>query len=1103
MYRYFFLISAALFGFAATAGAQSGVGKALVFTGTTATSGADTYAWLAWHPTDPGILENRVLAVYIKTGNAASPAAFSRISVVAPAGDIRLISSLLPLSQKVGQDLPGLGTMLDDLLGDATAAASVTIPEKIFALLAGSLGDDEQTRRLYTLALQHPAIALAAGVAHADKIAATGALTYELREYDPTADRDLGVIGRVTLDPAAPFVLPAPGAPVEVPDLSPKGNLNASLRWATPNTLRDLAPLHHGYNLYRVLKSVAEPLGWHTTPPTAAALAAEGQAKRVNVFPILPQRMLTQAEAANAADTETIFVTDDKGRYQPGGTPFNDGARFYYFVAARDVLGRSGQPSAGTLVRMFDRLPPNPPRNTRVRSVATYNGTVHDQRFVVEWDSPVLPIGETISEWYVYRWRTPDEIPMKSRQLDPVVGKPERNLIAILPVGTRIYTDNGSTAPPAWAIVDEPAPDIADKGKTYYYTVRAADGSVAKNLSGNSAPAWGVLRDRIGPLPTSGDVIVSSFAATPTFVSLTQMPFAGLPSDQSHYLFTCESTLARGLDWAEFRYLTEGGPAVPLGHVRFAKNAAGNLVAALRKTIPDYAGYRPFQCRVGTNSGYVSLWVSGPEEQSAPQDGKFILEKWNVALTPSGGEGSTNGWRHETTNPVTGATTDVSGSFTAPADAKEFRIYRRVNDGSQTLVAQGETGNPPTVWQDTAQLASCATVEYFLQTLDANSNAGPLVRQGEPLTFIAGLPIPMLEPPTSLLPLTNPKMRVKWFCSTAGVERFEIWVARKSGKLPSNTNSGLSEDLAGHPNVDTSLSETAGLDFAVFQTGPARYLSAGGTPEFEAILPVSLSDTYTVMVRAVGAGEYSARAVGAFSNVGTSAYSILIAGANLPVPWPDRPLPPRGDFHPGIVADTRYPTTDIPLDGNMVRIGEYSAPEYSPTGSVSIYDPDDNNVGPIAFYAPGTRNPIYYLYTNEGIASAEPLEANPGCILPVALYRVQIANNDFPLVSGDLVQVSPLMEKIAYIQYRPDEIAVIDPFMAFLHKDITGLPRSFVLSDHDIFLRDSQPVIKGAKYKYLLVRFSPTREIERVIVTNAVTVPVRPPETVIVIPPEH
>ena len=58
-----------------------------------------------------------------------------------------------------------------------------------------------------------------------------------------------------------------------------------------------------------------------------------------------------------------------------------------------------------------------------------------------------------------------------------------------------------------------------------------------------------------------------------------------------------------------------------------------------------------------------------------------------------------------------------------------------------------------------------------------------------------------------------------------------------------------------------------------------------------------------------------------------------------------------------------------------------------------------------------------------------------------------------------------------------------------LHKNNTDLPRTAANLDHDILLLDRQPIIKGARYKYLLVRFTPGKEIERVIVTNTVDVP--------------
>jgi hypothetical protein len=66
---------------------------------------------------------------------------------------------------------------------------------------------------------------------------------------------------------------------------------------------------------------------------------------------------------------------------------------------------------------------------------------------------------------------------------------------------------------------------------------------------------------------------------------------------------------------------------------------------------------------------------------------------------------------------------------------------------------------------------------------------------------------------------------------------------------------------------------------------------------------------------------------------------------------------------------------------------------------------------------------------------------------------------------------------------------VTDPWITILHESDSPLNGTASNFDHDIFLVDRQPVLKGASYKYLLVRFSPNKEIERVIVTNTVDVP--------------
>ncbi len=1075
---------------AATLSAQPALDQTLVFTGTTATVGAETFAWLVWQPSDPLLITGRNVAIYRKAGNAASASPFARISVVELSADTRLIQSLLPVSQKLGQNLTDLDTLLTEMLKDAMPAGAVTTADKISALLVGANGNAANMQRVILLGRQHPAIAMCGGFGMADKIPAVGVRTYELREFDLASGADIGVLGRVTVDPAALLVLPAPGRPFEVKDESVKGNINIGMRWETPNALRDLSPLHYGYDVYRVPKATVITRGWDVTPPASVTtlLTGAGVAK-VNRLAVLPPALLDAAQATNPADTTTVFLNDDNSRFD-GGTDFNDGQEFGWFAVARDLLARGGVPSPVMLSMIKNRMPPNPPQHVQVKNISTYNGTARDQRFTITWDAPELPAGKTLLAYAVYRWRTPADIAKKGRHLDPVFNRPDANLIAILPAAQTSFTDNGSTTPPPWAEVDLPSPSVpTDLGKTFYYTVRAIDSTVAQNLSGHSAPAWGVLRDREGPAGAHGGLNLRCYNPALTFTELTQVNKTGLTNDQGHFIFTCVSTLPRGLDWAEFRIDKSNGPPVDLGRAYFNKNGTGNLVSALLKTLPDYVnGDTPVAlCRVGTKGGVISDWVPSTMLPAAQND-KFMLLTWNVALNGLAVDGLLCGWKHEAVDPITGATTDVTGTFTPTIGSKEWKVYRRVDNSAQTLIASGTVPSAsPITWTDPSPPASNGTLCYFLQLFDEHGNAGPLVQQGECVESgnTTYMPTPMLEPITGTTPL-NPRMRVSWFCNTAGVQRFEVWVARTSGDAPGNTNSGLSDDLAVvHPNELPLHDNAKGLDFYVFETGLARNLTAGGEPHFTFTLPVSSSDEYTVLVRAVGVGQWGERIAGDWSHHEKFSFALRTLGLDIPVPWPDRPLPTKADFHEGITGLHLNVGQLSPWKGNAVRIGEY----IDPAGGTIITLPSDNNpTTPKIFSIPETRDLENYLYTNDLVAQAEPLEPIPGVILPIALYRVQMANTKYPSVPGDIVQVSPLMEQIAQFDDTGYNI-VSDPFIAILPSGVTGLPRTITNSDEDILLLDRQPVLKGARYKYLIVRFSPTKEIERVIVTNQVDVP--------------
>ena len=1087
--------------------AQSGLDKAVIVAGLTTTNGPNTFAWIALQPTDPTLLVGKQIAVYRKTGPATSATPYARVAVVQPEADVHLVESLINRAAGLGENITELNTLLSEMLEKANAAGGVTTAQKLSTLISSSWGHDDKMRRLMMLAKQRPSVAMCAGLAHAERIAGAGLVTFELRDFDAATSKDLGVIGRVTVDPGAPLVLPAPGAPVELPDTSAKGNLNATLRWGTPNGLRDLSPLHYGYDLYRVTKARALANGWNATPPaTTAALVADIGTSKVNSLAILPDKTLTTVEAKNLAD-DTVFVMDDNGRFKTGGTPFADASEFYYFVVARDLLGHGGTPSIGTLVTLCDRLPPNAPRKVQVRNQIDFVAGVRQQRFRIEWEEPRLNPGESISAYYVYRWRTPAEIPGKSKHLDEVEGKPDRNLVAILP-GTQLwFEDDGSVAAPTWADIDlidgvrlRPTAPL-DHGKTFFYTVRAVDNSSCANYSGNSAPVWGVLRDRKGPQGANGSVLLNCYDPTVVWNNITTLTTTNVSADAAHLKLVC-LTSSQGPYFAEFKAQKGTGPITLLGRAYF-RSTGGGREAVVNTQLP-LTVYDPgaLWCRVGTDAGRMSPWVKSNGDQgndSSVAANKILQVKWTAAMTHNVVPGADCGWHNQGIDHSTNTTTDITGTFISTPESAEWRIYRRVDGGNETLIAQGEIhpvgSAAPITWTDDAPPSGNCTICYYLQLLDSNSNPSTMEQQGECIvqSDSAWVPTPMLEPLESVPPSITPHMKVSWFCNPAGVERFEIWVGRRSGTAPSSTGSGLSVDQeSAHPNYVSTEADATGVDFSVFQTALARHLNPSGSPEFTVTLPVSASDEYIVMVRAVGVGVYPTRVAGSFSNVETASFTSRNLIFNPQVPWPERALPAQADFHTGITATHLDVARLSPWKGNAVRIGEYADPLTTPVLTVGTKDGQTGGgSATLPFFRVSTLNdPRDRLYTNEEVKTAEPLESPSGCVLPVAMYRVQVTNANFSVVPGDIVQVTPMMERIAYVKNMINgNVEVTDPWITILHEADSPLTGTNPTYDHDIFLVDRQPVLKGARYKYLLVRFSPTKEIERVIVTNTVDVP--------------
>jgi hypothetical protein len=244
---------------------------------------------------------------------------------------------------------------------------------------------------------------------------------------------------------------------------------------------------------------------------------------------------------------------------------------------------------------------------------------------------------------------------------------------------------------------------------------------------------------------------------------------------------------------------------------------------------------------------------------------------------------------------------------------------------------------------------------------------------------------------------------------------------------------------------------------------------------------VELNQTYTVLVRAVGPGASTNRITGNFSQPQTFTWLAQQDSFAEDVPWPARPLPPvTTAFHEGI--GLRFFATEIPeWQGVGVRVGRAT---------------DNFNSEPVLFDpipVPGYlidsyTNPLDYVFRREQTAPDETAATQPGSLFPMMLYRMQVSNSSFPQVSGDLVQVTPLMEKIAY----EERVHGGRPTVVIWDRQVALLPPGAIPATdarRDLFVLDRHPVLAGAKYRYLIVRYGPDREIDRVIPAGEIEIP--------------
>jgi hypothetical protein len=106
---------------------------------------------------------------------------------------------------------------------------------------------------------------------------------------------------------------------------------------------------------------------------------------------------------------------------------FVNGAEFYYFVAARDVLGRDGFISPGRLAKICDRLFPDALSGVEVDNDFAFVGGTPEHHLRVTWPQAGNAPGdeEFIQRYWVYRWTNVNELRLRMEN-------PTNNLIAVV-----------------------------------------------------------------------------------------------------------------------------------------------------------------------------------------------------------------------------------------------------------------------------------------------------------------------------------------------------------------------------------------------------------------------------------------------------------------------------------------------------------------------------------------------------------------------------------------------------------------------------------------------------------------------------------------------
>ncbi|ADE55158.1 hypothetical protein [Coraliomargarita akajimensis] len=725
-------------------------------------------------------------------------------------------------------------------------------------------------------------------------------------------------------------------------------------------------------------------------------------------------------------------------------------------------------------------------------------------------------------------------------------------------------------------------------GKTFWYTVRAVDTTACtpQNYSGHSGATYGVPRDRVGPDKPTGSLItcfcIPEILLANEGESTRRLEYGLSERDPGFIIRVRRTELESGAVIKKIKSFD-----VEYGEF----DAKLGAFKAQFSTTYYYKGFEPYgdvvipiadedgkfmRARARLGDGSVSDWrivgtlglVQEPTSITRYDFRAYVeiccptlitsaflrndegdIEQGVLDLLPeSTGNQDCPPWievlpglvpyPHTPIGPDD-SITGVCGNVYLSEGVREVRVYRRVEGSPEFQLISRESSesdfDPIYFWKESAPtLVNGTSACYFAQVFDEHGNGSALVRLGCVTIQNEDLGIPMLMDPVALDPEGNlPVVQLAWFCDPVGIDRFEVWVAAAGDDEPGVDSAQLSlpVEVSSNPTLTDENGET--LSFTVFRTNSLQ-TGFGNNGEYSINLTVPAGKKLYYAVRGIGqqvpdpvSGEYE-YTQGDFSNIVSDLWIQPPSGPQDVIPWPARPLPDIAGV--GIPVDSYVPTEGpffaYPIPSNAMNdMGASAAILVGVFPATRL----DNELTYEASF-PSDRDPLEWLFNyrkqNTEALPADALES----IVPFVVYRYQVDSTRFPNAQPNLVQVTPLIDRISYQTLTDNQNGVQyfrarDPFFIFRVFDqswpsampvplsgefsrdtstfVTGVPTpgdpanpEYLKLDtagnpfeSTMWIRDVIPASRGASYQYLLVHFTERGEISRIIPTNTITHP--------------